>query len=293
MSQVQIQIVTWNSKPHLPRLFAGIRKQNDIDYTVLVIDNNSQDDTREWLKVNAPEAGIIANQVNFGFAKAHNQGFAVCDAPFALVLNPDTELQANFLKNLLPLFENEAVASAGGKLYLRLPELKKYGILDSRGLKMNLLGKVSDRGHGEQDKGQYQKKEEVFGISGACVIYRLSALYKVKDKWGIFDERFGSYKEDADLAWRLNKRGFKAIVTDSARAIHPRGVNSNNRRRIPTEIKIASRRNHLLMLRKNLTWRDWWRMPLIAGYELAKFIYTVLFEREILNAYQEAISHKP
>lgn len=288
-SQIQIQIVTWNSAAFLPRLFAGIRQQEGVDYSVLVIDNNSQDATRDWLKENAPEAKLIFNGENAGFAKAHNQGFAACAAPFVLVLNPDAELQENFLKNLLPLFADEGVAAAGGRLYSSLPTKDKYGIIDSCGLTMNIFGQVRERGQGRQERGQFPPQERVFGIGAACAVYRVSALAAARDRWGIFDERFGSYKEDVDLAWRLSKLGRKAIVSSQARAWHKRAIGKDTRRGASAGIKIASRRNHLLMLKKNLRWRDGWRLPFIICYEAVKFIHALLCERKVLRAYQELI----
>ena len=97
-AKVQIQVVTWNSKKHLKRLFFSIQAQYRVGYSVLVIDNNSQDGTQEWLENQdyIPNLKVIENKENKGFTSAHNQGFEISESAYVLVLNPDTELQEDF-----------------------------------------------------------------------------------------------------------------------------------------------------------------------------------------------------
>lgn len=252
MSLVQIQIVTWNSHQYLERLFKGIEQQSDVDFFVVVIDNASTDRTIEWLEsYRGVRIKLICNNNNKGFAAAHNQGFSICSAPYVLVLNPDTELQPNYLKEvLLTMNQDKMIASVQGKLYRELPNKEKYGIIDSCGLEMNLLGQVVDFGQNSPDKSNFEAQTEVFGVTGACAFYRLEALKQVKDKHGIFDERFGSYKEDVDLAWRLKRKGWKAVFTPQAKAWHARQVGKGDKR--SWKIRLMSLRNHVLMIWKNL-----------------------------------------
>ncbi|OGY91351.1 MAG: hypothetical protein A3H70_02680 [Candidatus Komeilibacteria bacterium RIFCSPLOWO2_02_FULL_48_11] len=289
MSKVQIQIVTWNSRAHLERLFLGIEKQTGVDFSVVVIDNASTDGTVKWLGQNfnvvsslarnplyndinknkgplpnveaTKDVVLIKNQTNRGFAAAHNQGLAVCQAPYVLALNPDTELQAGYLEEVLRVIESDSkVASVQGKLYRELPEGEKYGIIDSCGLKMKSWGEVVDIGQNQLDTGNFEthdhpqpllgKGGDIFGATGACALYRLEALKSVQDKHGIFDERFGSYKEDVDLAWRLQRAGWKAVFTPRAVAWHGRGVGRGDKR--SWRIRFLSWRNQVLMLIKNL-----------------------------------------
>lgn len=285
--QVQIQIVTWNSREHLERLFLGIEKQEGVDFSIVIIDNASNDGAVEWLE-NAKSRNefgmtIIRNSTNRGFAAGHNQGFVICEAPYVLVLNPDTELQVGYLAEVLRVMESTEpltltlsqrerglsdgrIASVQGKLFRELPRGEKYGIIDSCGLEMKFLGQVADIGQNSSDKANFKPLDplaphpnplpkgegvtEVFGATGACALYRLEALKQVADKHGIFDERFGSYKEDVDLAWRLHRAGWKAVFTPQAVAWHGRGVGKGD---VKTwRIRYLSLRNHLLMLIKNL-----------------------------------------
>ncbi|OIO48740.1 MAG: hypothetical protein AUJ34_02470 [Parcubacteria group bacterium CG1_02_41_12] len=304
--KVQIQIVTWNSSKHLERLFTGIEKQEGVDFEVVIIDNASEDGTKdEILRLASLRAcpeyseGMTINRENRGFAAGHNQGFEMCKAPYVLILNPDTELQENFLRETVDMIESESsIASVGGVLYQQLPEpplnpplntggeIYRYGVIDSLGLKMRINGQIVDIGQNCPQNANLSPKTDVFGITGACVLYRLSALKSVKDQNGIFDERFHSYKEDADLAWRLHNAGFKAKIATKAIAYHGRQIKEGDRRNKSDRIKFLSIRNHLLMLKKNLDWRDWWRVPFIIAYELLKFIYIAIFETQNSKAYK-------
>ncbi len=257
----------------------GIERQADVDYNVEVIDNASTDGTVEWMEQNynvvssptrnplhndikqnkGPLPGVeatrnvvlIENQTNRGFAVGHNQAFVVCQAAYVLVLNPDTELQAGYLAEVIRVLESDGrIASVQGKLYRQLPEGEKYGIIDSCGLEMKPWGQVMDIGQNRPDKGNFEAQKGVFGATGACALYRLEALKQVADKHGIFDERFGSYKEDVDLAWRLQRAGWKAVFTPKATAWHGRGVGRGDTR--SWRIRCLSLRNHVLMFLKNV-----------------------------------------
>jgi len=301
-SKVQIQIVTHNSKQHLESLLRGLAKQQGVDCSVLVIDNASTDGTLEWLADRKGSLGmtikIIANQDNKGFAKAHNQGFAQCHAPYVLVLNPDVELQEGCLLEMTQAVESFGrIAAVAPKLYKILPFNGKSGIIDSLGIKMLAWGQVVNIGENKPENAKFEPTEaphstplprgerEVWGISGACALYRLSSLQSVKDEHGIYDERFWMYKEDADLAWRLNRAGFQSALAPGAIALHRRSVQKGDRATRQDRFKQESIKNHLLMLKKNLSLRDWRRLPFILVYECLKFVYTAIFETRNLNAY--------
>jgi len=288
MQGIQVQIVTWNSLAHMERLFRGLRKQKGVNFKIVIIDNLSQDGTLDWIKKNAPEATIISNSQNLGFAKAHNIGFKICSEKYALVLNPDTELGENFLLETVNLMESyKNIGSCGGILYKKAPKNDENGIFDSCGLKMTIYGKIVDINENKVQNAKFEPKIDVFGISGACVMYRISALNKISDKNGIFDERFGSYKEDVDLAWRLKKAGFPAKISAKAICYHERQFGAGEKKEKNDIRKILSRRNHILMLKKNLSKKDAFKIPFIFFYEIAKFFHSALFERNVLKAYKD------
>tara|TARA_B100001964_G_scaffold231819_1_gene286892 strand:- start:123 stop:986 length:864 start_codon:yes stop_codon:yes gene_type:complete len=287
MKKLQIQIVTYNSKQHLQGLFLGIQKQANVEYSVLVIDNASTDETVDFIRQNYPNVDIIENKENKGFASAHNQAFELSESTYVLVLNHDVELQENCLSQMINAIDsNDRIAAVIPKTYKSLPIANNSGIIDGLGISIKPWGKMVNIDENKPDKDQNSSTREVWGASGSCVLYRLNALQNVRDEYGIYDERFWMYKEDADLSWRLNRAKWKTVLVPDAVAQHLRSVQKGDRLTRTDKVKQVSIHNHLLMLKKNLRWRDWWRVPMIVVYEFLKFIYILLFERQNLIAYK-------
>ncbi|MBI2637250.1 MAG: glycosyltransferase, partial [Parcubacteria group bacterium] len=235
---------------------------------------------------------MTVNGDNRGFARAHNQGLSECKAPYVLVLNPDVELQEGCLAEMAAkMEENPKIAAITPKLYKILPFGGKSGIIDSLGIKILAWGQVANIGENHPENAKFEPTERLWGVSGACALYRLAALEAVKDEQGIFDERFWMYKEDADLSWRWNRAGFTSILARNAAALHRRSVQKGDRKSRPDTFKQESIKNHLLLLKKNLSWSDWWRLPGIVTYEAVKFVYIALFERQNLIAYGHLRRH--
>lgn len=109
-----------------------------------------------------------------------------------------------------------------------------------------------------------------WGVSGCLPIYRRAAVGAQ-----LFDPAYFLYKEDVDLAYRLNKAGWTSLVVPSAIAYHQRTFSFSARKKpVPFDIQWLSYRNHWRNLKKHLTMRDWllsgW---MILPYEVAKFAY--------------------
>lgn len=288
MSKVAVQILTWNGKEHLPALFSSLRKQTFQDFDLYIIDNGSTDGTGKALEEAVRDfprgvrMGLLPK--NLGFAAGHDMLFAMGEEPYALCVNQDTELDPAYLDRLVHfLDEHPEAASAAGKLLRNGPA---GDIIDSAGLKRHLTGAVSDIGAGETDKGQYDSVAEVFGVSGALSLYRRTAVLKASPDGALFDESFFAYKEDVDLAWRLNLAGYRSYRVGTAVARHTRSLRPGNEREAWRQR--LSVRNHVLMLAKDLPAREWPRIPLIVAYELIKALYLAFSCPSSLAGYADA-----
>ena len=267
-AKVLIQIVTWNSRFFMENCLDSVFNQTYKDFSVLIIDNASTDKTIQFIREkysSSKNLFILQNVHNLGFASAHNQGFNISQSDFILVMNPDIVLQPDFLEKLMAMMKtNRRIGSCSGKL-LKMKfgnsETKVKGIkteiIDSTGLLVKKSGQTLDRGEGEEDKGQYDKDNDVFGLSGACVFYRRNALEDIKiprnQGYEYFDDDFFAYKEDVDLAWRLNLRNWRNIYIPKAIAYHFRaGAPKSKRFHQSSLINFYSFRNHFWMLIKNI-----------------------------------------
>ena len=296
MSTISVNIVNYNSRPYLKFCLDSVLNQSYSDREILFIDNASQDGSVEFVRKNYPDIKVISNRQNLGYAKAHNQGIKESKGKYILCLNPDVILDKDYIKNTLAVFEtkNRIGAVTGKLLRWDFTKNKKTDIIDSVGLEIFKNHRVIDRGQGEKDEGQYNKEEEIFGVSGAAPVYLREALNDIRLELNgeYFDEDFFSYKEDIDLSWRLRLRGWKCWYTPRAKAWHARkakGMRDNleilkARKEKTKEINYLSYKNQLLLLFKNETLFNLIRyFPWLFCYEFKKFCYLLFFEPATLK----------
>ena len=128
-------------------------------------------------------------------------------------------------------------------------------ILDSAGIYFTTSGRHFDRGSGEPAAGRYLREEEVAGASGAAGFYRRTALEQAQISTGYFDADFFLYREDADLAWRLSRLGWKCLYVPAAVAAHRRRNLPERRRAMPAVVNLHSVKNRFLLRINNQTAR--------------------------------------
>lgn len=246
MILVSVIIVTWNNADEVAVCLESVESQSHRPIEIIVIDNASHDGTADVVAKDFPHVQLHRNKTNVGFSRGCNQGIDRAKGDFILFLNPDAILAPSYLEVLLESLENDpSVGSAGGKIYLDATDPKR---LDSTGI---LLDKARwhphDRGHGQLDNGQYNRKEHVFGITAAAALYRRQTLEACRIDGEIFDEDFFAYYEDADLAWRAQLFGWRALFVPDAVAYHRRkGATAHSPR-----IDILANRNRYLLFFKN------------------------------------------
>ncbi|NUM25421.1 MAG: glycosyltransferase family 2 protein [Candidatus Buchananbacteria bacterium] len=311
MNKISIQIVTWNSMRYIFDCLESLMRQNFRDFSVMVIDNGSDDGTVEFVRSNYPTVSILQNFKNFGFSKANNQGIQLSKSEYVLVMNPDVVLADNFLQTIINFAEAHPEAgSFGGKILKMsteaydendqegLRETVKSNVIDSTGLLVFKSRKVINRGEGQKDQGQFDRTEEVFGLTGACVLYRRTALDEVMVKNEYFDNDFFAYKEDIDLAWRLRLYGFSSWYVPSAICYHHRRLSvttehaikkvMQSRKAVSKMLRQYSFRNHHLMILKNDQWLNiFLALPWFVGREMRIVFYALFFEHFQLKSFVE------
>jgi len=293
--KLTICLVTYNGEKYLPFCLNSVFKQSFKDWQFLIMDNGSVDNSifrvRE-LTEDEPRVIILPKQdENIGFAGGYNALMRKAESEYVLLLNQDVILESDYLEKMVNFMDKKEYIGAGIGKILRLTNGIKTSNIDTVGLGIFPSFRTVDLGSGEEDRGQFNENEEIFGASGCLPMYRKKAL----DKIGYFDEKFFAYKEDVDLAFRLCYANWKAYRVGSAVAHHERGVGGNEKlndigaalsRKDKTQIaKYLSYRNHWYVLIKNIALEDWVRYGIfILWYEFKKFIYILLFEQKTLLA---------
>ncbi len=270
--RVAVTIVTFNSARYIATCLEHLLAQTWRPLEIVIVDNDSQDDTRGVLArfENRQEIRISYNSQNNGFAGGQNQAIAAApDADWILTLNPDVRLTPLFVRALVNAGEADArVGSVCGKLLSAAPDWTTADppLLDSTGMYFTPNFRHLDRGSKRPDLGQYDEPAYVIGGTAAACLYRKSMIDDISISGEFFDNDFFAYREDADVAWRAQLLGWRSLYVPNATGWHVRSVIPENRSSLPAAINRHSVKNRWLLRIKNTTAslyrRFWWRVTL-------------------------------
>jgi len=215
---ISIVVVTWNIRDILERCLTSIDREADAPFELFVIDNNSQDSTREFLHTWKPQNPLLTryeaifNNMNLGYSGALNKGLRLAQGEYALLLNPDTRMLAPTLLKMVEVARRYAdlgvlgfkILSPNGKTQRsisRLPTLRRQ--IESR------LGLY-------KPKFDYDKPAEVEQINASVALIPK----KVLDTVGLWDDDFFLWFEENDFCKRARDAGFKIYYSPEISLIH-------------------------------------------------------------------------
>jgi len=287
-SSVFVSIVTRNEEPFLRRCLESLDSQT-VKVKVGIFDNDSCDQTLDI----ARSLGIstVRSKENVGYCRGHNLNLRQEDFEYALLLNADTVLDSDYIERMIDsLSANERAGMACGKVFRMDKDGEKIKgpagyLLDTTGIYFTPTQRHFDRGSNEEDLGQYDRVEYVFGVSGAILFCKREMIEDLKVGGEFLDEDFFAYREDADLAWRAQLRGWKAVYEPGASARHCRAVLPARRRELESMINYHSVKNRYLMRTKNMDWAVWRKcFPYLWLRDSGILAYMSLRERSSLAA---------
>ena len=204
---------------------------------VHVVDNASGDGTAEMVAREFAAVELTASTENLGFSAANNLAIRAGDAPYVLVLNPDTRITAGALETLCRLLDERAeIGMCGPRL---VQEDGSFDHAAKRGFPTPLgalghfsgIGRRAEAGRLAQYRATELDEHEagaVEAINGAFMLIRRDAL----DQVGLFDEGYWMYMEDLDLCYRFAQAGWITWYEPSATVIHAKAGTSGKNRRL-------------------------------------------------------------
>jgi len=249
-----VVVVTYNHAETLPASLAAVAALEPPAAAVVVVDNASSDGSAEVVRawLDRLPLRLLAEPTNTGFAAALNRALRVTRSPWVLSLNPDCAPRPDFVHRLLAALstvdEERTGALTGRLLRGRGPSLEPEPVLDAAGMAVTPTGRHLDRGAGEPAEGRFLAPEWVFGGTAAATLFRRSALADVAYPDGqVLAESFFAYREDAELAWRLQWRGWSCRYVPEAVAVHRRGLRPEEGRAGKRLVNLHSVRNRFLL----------------------------------------------
>ncbi len=114
--KLSVHLVAWNGAKYIPCLFDSLRRQTFKDWSLLIVDNNSADNTVEAIKKELADFPVpyelVENKENKGFAGGHNQAFRATDAEYFLLLNQDMYLAPDCLEKMVEFLDGHPDTAA-------------------------------------------------------------------------------------------------------------------------------------------------------------------------------------
>jgi hypothetical protein len=226
MLDLSICIVNWNVEALLKACLGSVYKETkEISYEVIVVDNDSSDNSVNMVKTDFPQVKLVENKYNAGFTKANNQAINIAQGRFIMLLNPDTEIIDNALNKMVRFFENRPDCGALGckllntdgslqrscKTFPSLDVILYNSLfLDSLFPQSRIFGKYF------MTWWDFNDVREVDQPMGSALMIRKDVL----DKVGLFDENIFIWFDEVDLCYRIKKAGHKIFFTPEAQIKH-------------------------------------------------------------------------
>lgn len=263
---VSIIIVSYNVKYFLEQCLYSVQKAiTGLAAEVIVVDNNSSDESVAFLQPKFPSITFIVNKDNVGYAKANNLGWRQATGDYILFLNPDTIISEDSLQQSLTLLDGDATIGATG---IRMIDGSGRFLPESRRgfptplvsfYKLSGLAALFPRsktfaryymGHLPEDSNH-----ETDVLAGAFMLVRKKLLQQL----GGFDEQFFMYGEDVDLSYRLQKAGYKNMYLATGSIIHFKGESTQK------DFKYVQLfyRAMSLFVKKHYRQQSWWMALLL------------------------------
>lgn len=210
---VSIVIPHLNGRHHLPTCLTSLRQQTWHDFEILLVDNGSTDGTQEYVRQQYSEVKLLELDRNYGFTGACNAGWRVASGEYVILLNNDTEVDPNWLAEIVSAFQYRPdVGIVASKMLL----FDRRDHFHTAGDFYRLDGIPGNRGVWQEDVGQYDAEEEVFSACGGSAAYRRQLLEEI----GFLDDDFFFSCEDVDIAWRAHLAGWKVLYVPTAVVYH-------------------------------------------------------------------------
>lgn len=227
-----IVIPSFNGKHLLAKQLPEVIKNSNGFSRIIVIDDGSSDDTKEFLKKKFPKVYCLANNENLGFTKSVNLGFAISTSNHVVLINNDVYPKKGYLESPLNYLNDESIFAVTFN-----EENSSWPLVSWREGKFQYV-----RG---EDKNK--PRFSAWASGGSAIFNR-----RIWNELGGFDKIFSpGYWEDIDIGWRAWKAGYKIIWDPKSYVIHQH--ESTFKTLSFKYVSLIKERNELLFTWKNIT----------------------------------------
>jgi GT2 family glycosyltransferase len=329
--KVTVGVVLHKINPHLKDCLESLVNQDYPNTEYLFLDQSPNGEAYDFIEKKLPDVFDVVDiekGENLFHSGGHNALIRKMSGDYYFCCSNDMLYPPHFVGNMvaeMEKHENKKYGSATCKLMFwdfvlrseEYPEIDKTTKIDSCGLGIRKNHSFYDIGQGEEDKNQYDHKREIFGASGALAFYRKSALNSIAytpkaripnraatAKKEYFDELL-HYKNDADLAYRLQWAGWPCLFVPEIKVYHDRFAANRSKSRYeilklikarkekPKWVKENSFFGQQVTLMKNYSKKFSISVRVMTAlYRWSTLLYAFLFERYLLKQIKAMKKHK-
>lgn len=250
---ISIIIVSWNTARLLENCLDSVLANPPTSpFEIWVIDNASTDHSPRMVSQKFPQAHLIENRENLGFARANNQAIQRCAGKYILLLNPDTLVKPGALQALVDFLDKTPEAGAAGARILNPDGSLQISSWPRPTLSRELwrlfhLDSLSPYAEYSLTRWETKQAQEVDLLLGACLLLRKDIL----DQVGFLDEDYFIYSEEIDLCFRMQRAGWRLFWVPQSEVVHFGGQSTQQ---APTEMFLNLYHGKIKYFRKHHGW---------------------------------------
>jgi len=209
---VSVIVLNYNAGELLLNCIESIKKSAYKNLEIIVVDNISTDKSQEICKEKYPDIKLIQNDENFGYCEGNNIGIRKARGDFIMILNPDTIVEPNCIRELI-----FAHGKLGEGLYQpKILSLNEKQVLQSTGNMLHIFGFGFAKDKGRKDGEGDEEIKKIGYASGTCLFTSRNVL----DKVGLLDSFLFLYHDDLDLGWRASQIGINSYYVPKSKIYH-------------------------------------------------------------------------
>ncbi|MCD7763557.1 MAG: glycosyltransferase family 2 protein [Lachnospiraceae bacterium] len=288
MQIATVVIPNLNGMRYLGPCLDSLTRQTRRDFSVILIDNGSQDESVEFVRLHYPQVTVRRFDTNQGFCAAVNEGIRLSVTPYVILLNNDTVCEETFVEELVRAMEmhSSAALSTPFSCAAKMVQMDMPDRMDNAGDYYCALGWAFALGKGKP-AADYDREREIFSPCAAAAIYQRDVF----DEIGLFDETHFAYLEDADIGYRARIAGYRNYYAPKAVVRHVGSATSGS---AYNAFKVRySSRNNIYLIYKNMPWAQIiLNLPLLLPGFLIKMVFFAAkgFLREYVSGLIEGLS---
>ena len=266
---VSVIIINYNGFGDLEELFDSLSNLTYKNVELIIVDNNSQDNSVDFIRKNYPIVKIIELKKNYGFAKGNNLGMPFTKGKYIVLLNMDTVVDKNWLTELVKVAEqSNNIGIVGSKNYYYHDKTEIFYAIGT----CDKYGNTGNIGNKKRDNVLFDTQMNCFFVCGAALMIKRELYEKIN----LFDPNYFAYFEDVDLCWRAIISGYDVVYVPKSFIYHKVGqvVKSFYRKRYLLE------RNKLRTVLKNYELKTLTKIMPKYFMQILSIIFESIFKKQ-------------